>query len=93
MKNLPGTVDVTIPTILQIISADGQTFSELTVPLNNSWLATTSYWSKTSRTYFDNHVWNVYGGETRLNYAVANHKTGFGARPVITTLKTNLILN
>lgn len=86
---LPGTTTVTIPTAYQIASADGKTFnSSGSNPLTSSWLLTTYYWTKTS---------NITGGVHQVyNKSIGGSSASIsslhGARPVITTLKSNLIL-
>lgn len=85
------TTNVTLPTAAQIALADGKTFDELSIGIDSSWLLTTNYWTKTDYTSLSYDVWGVFGEENNLSYNYVGHSTHYGARPVITTLKTNLI--
>ena len=57
--------------------------------LNNSDLATTGYWTESSRASNSRHAWSVYfnGSVSGLTVEGAN---GLGVRPVITALKSKL---
>ena len=98
-QSLPGTINVTIPTAQQIALADFKEV-ELYKPLNlstNSWITTTMYWTSTG--YVGNgingpttYVYVVYGNTSALavsEYAKQDYR--YGVRPVITTLKSNLL--
>jgi hypothetical protein len=95
LSSLSGTTNVTLPTVSQIALVDG-----ISINLNNSspysitssWLSTTNYWTSNS-SVLDAAMWFVYGGTSQLTALAAAHNNGSGARPVITTLKTNLIYN
>ena len=98
-QSLPGTINVTIPTAQQIALADFKEV-ELYKPLNlstNSWITTTMYWTSTG--YVGNgingpttYIYVVYGNTSALavsEYAKQDYR--YGVRPVITTLKSNLL--
>ena len=84
------TTKVTLPTAYQIATADDQTFNQSGLSLTNSWLVTTNYWTQTSSSLYTNIVWCVVGEGVSLGNNQAHYSSGYGARPVITTLKTNL---
>jgi len=93
-KVLPGTTNITLPTAEQIANADGQTFAPNqteTISLNTSWLINTRYYTKTP--YFDDfeNVWAVNDHYRQLEYYYAYYGYDYDARPVITTLKTNIL--
>jgi len=94
IKSLPGTTNVTLPTAEQLTIADGQTFSDSRVNLTNSWLLTTDYWTKTKQnTTFQvgMRLWFVYRGISSITGTTAGLDGHPGARPVITTPKSNLL--
>ena len=91
---LPQTTDITLPSASQIATADEQIFSQTSnlYLTTDSWLATTSYWTITS-TVYDVYTWVVSGPDLHLGISDTNLNNMFGARPTITTLKTNLLAN
>ena len=91
---LPGTTDVTLPTAYQIGAAMNIDFKneQTDYSISSSWATTTIYWTKTAYP-LETFVWNVRGSFPDISRRVANDSNMAGARPVITTLKTNLKLN
>ena len=98
---LPNTTNVTLPTVDQIQNVDNVTVdisSNSAFKLSSNWLLTTSYYTKTANTNYSYYVWGVCV-KTNTD-AIANDLRTvrptnpsdiFGARPVITTLKSNLM--
>ena len=87
------TTNITLPTANQITSADNQTFNQSEVTFVNKWLTTTNYWTKTASTSYNYGVWSIYGYNIDIDISGASIADRSGARPVITTLKTNLLAN
>lgn len=90
-KSLPETTNITLPTAEQIVNADNQVFQNQGLGLTTSWLVTTNYWTKSANTTYTNIVWAVYGIHSTINDGNTSVSDVCGARPVITTLKTNLL--
>ena len=61
------------------------------VNLSSSWLLTTNYWTKTK--YGDKYIWSLINNSvcSGLCAGATFNDTNCGARPVITTPKTNLL--
>jgi len=78
---LPGTINVTLSTVQQITDAG----------LSNSWLFTTTYWTQTVSDSSKGSMKYVNGHGAYLGNAYADDLNANGARPVITTPKTNLL--
>ena len=87
---LSGTTNVTLPTAVQIATADGKTFNQEQLFLTNSWLLTTDYWTKTAASS-SGSVWGIAGDDGDIYIHTAYSSTRLGARPVITTPKSNLV--
>ncbi len=91
---LPGTSLVTIPTAEQIANANNVVFSDGDMSnhdLSNSWLVSTDYWTKTPNSSIPVFVWLVSGYYSSLQYSTMPDAANAGLRPVITTLKSNLL--
>lgn len=86
-----GTTNVTLPTADQIVLADGQIFNQADLNLTSSWLLTTAYWTRTSSNAVYFYVWLVNSEYSNLADTYSTVSNRFGARPVITTLKYNLV--
>jgi len=91
--SLPGTSNVTLPTAEQIATADEKKLNNYyeILALTNSWLITTNYWTRTSRSSTTYGVLIVDGSNFQLGNNSADSTVYCGARPVITTPKTNLL--
>lgn len=83
-------LNVTLPTMEQLASADKQTFNQSQVTFTSPWLTTTSYWTKTASNLNTSYVWSVVGdySNSYVQYANANNQSG--VRPVITVTKANI---
>lgn len=92
-KLLFETKNITLPTAFQIAVADNQTFNYSDLKITNDWLLTTNYWTITKFTTNTYGVWIIYGINSALNGSGGSDDINYGARPVITTLKTNLLAN
>lgn len=94
IESLPGTTYVSLPTAMQIVEADFQTFNQGSISLNNLWLLTTNYWTKTisTATSSTSFLWHVIGGDANINHHSANVSDFDGIRPVIITLKSNIFI-
>jgi len=90
---LPGTTEVTLPTVKQMVEADGELFdsSQTIIPLKSSWILTTSYWTQTSSSVGSSFVWRIIGSSSRTYANVAESSNSCGARPTITTPKSNIV--
>ena len=91
-ESLVGTIEVSLPTAIQLSNVDGINFdasSSNAFKLDSSWLLSTYYWTRTAYSLNATHIWYVGGSNGGLNLDVANDK--LDVRPVITTLKTNLL--
>jgi len=99
IATLPQTTNVTLPTAIQLASADGKTFADSitsfkSITIDSTWLKTTNYWTKTAVVSTPSNAWVLFGSYTasHLNsYSSSYSPTFFGARPVITTPKSNLL--
>ena len=91
VKSLPGTTNVTLPEAKQIALADNQVFNNSGLVLKSSWILTTNYWTITPHISNTLYSWFVYSSSTSLSTNSTPSTSNSGARPVITTLKTNLL--
>ncbi len=93
------TTNITLPTAEQIASIENKVFiNDVEQVLhfdhsNTDWFLTTYYWTKTPRLDYPGQVWIVYSYYQQLATANSSDSTANGARPVITTLKSNLFMN
>lgn len=95
-SSLNGTNSVTLPTAAQIANADGKVFNNEYLSITNSWLLSTNYWTITPHTNASLEyvvVGDYYSGYNLNAYYTNGSNASYGVRPVITTLKTNLIYN
>lgn len=85
-------LSVSIPTAEEIASASGKTFNQaiLSNTLNDNFLVTTNYWTKSSAKTASSDVWYVSGNDKNFALSYANNNTSIGVRPVITTSKLNI---
>lgn len=88
---LPSTTNITLPTAEQIALADSKSFNQSNLALNSSWLLTTNYWTKTAYASNNSDVWRVNGEGFYILHYYAYYPYDFGVRPVITTLKSNIL--
>ena len=96
-KNLPGTTNITLPEISQIMAVEGKTVQLYSQDISTPWLLTTNYWTKTEypgTSIYAKSAYMVHGfyGFSRTSN-VTDISIAYGARPVITTYKTNLLQN
>ena len=89
IASLPGTISVALPTAGQIATAEDGTIENYYLALTKSWLITTNYWVKTGSD--GSGKWYV-GGNAQVLARGDNISTAIGTRPVITTPKTNLVV-
>ena len=92
-SSLPNTTNITLPTAEQLANADGKVFSQSPLDLTSSWLLTTNYWTQSS-TSTSSNVWFISGNTVTAGGLRGNNTSTslwYGVRPVITTLKTNLL--
>ena len=92
-SSLPNTTNITLPTAEQLANADGKVFSQSPLDLTSSWLLTTNYWTQSS-TSTSSNVWFISGNTVTAGGLRGNNASTslwYGVRPVITTLKTNLL--
>ena len=91
-KSLVRTTNVTLPTAEQLATADEKEFSQSVISgfgANRKWLTTTNYWTKTLNSSISYSVWFVGGDSWQIGSDGSDMSSIFGARPVITTLKSN----
>lgn len=90
-----GTVDdlvVTLPTMYQIANANSKDFDQSIVSFDsNSFVVTSTYWTKTPYDQNTYSVWYVKQSTTKNDLINANDSTKVGVRPVITVSKLNVI--
>lgn len=86
---LPGTTNITLPTIEQILEADGQEYDNNTsYSLSSDWLLTNQYWINSWIYNNSNYAVSTYSGY--IYNSSSNNYSSYVARPVITTLKSNI---
>ena len=94
-SSLPGSTNITLPTVKQISAVDNidvDVSSNKEYKLISSWLKTTNYYTKTTNTGYSYYIWGVYGSNNDIRTVQPKNPSNFyGVRPVITTLKTNLL--
>ena len=90
------TTNITLPTAEQSLKADSKEFTQFPNPsdenkiiLQNDWLTYLSYWTKTISDVDNNYVYVVLWDRSMFLRFFSSKS--YGARPVITTLKTNLL--
>lgn len=87
--SLPGTTNVTLPTIEQILEADGQEYdNNSSYSLSSDWLLTNQYWINSAIYKNSNYTVSTYSGN--IYNSSSNNYSSYIARPVITTLKSNI---
>ncbi len=87
---LGSSTTATLPTAEQIAEADDQFFEDGSTYINSKWLTTTNYWTTTISGY-DQSLWNMSGSSSTIYSSSPSTDSRIGVRPVITTLKTNLV--
>lgn len=88
------TSNITLPTATQIALVDNKTVNEdvlQIITLSSNWLLTTNYWTRSAMTAANVSAWSVGSDVSQLRWDLAHYSYPFGARPVITTLKSNLL--
>lgn len=81
---------VTLPSMEEIASLDGQSFNQKILTFSNNYLKSSSYWTKTASNLTSASVWYVDSstGKTAIKNAKVNDSLGI--RVVITTSKANI---
>lgn len=84
------SLNVTLPTMEQLATADSQTFNQNQLTFKADWLTTTSYWTKTASNLNSAYVWSIVGEYNNSYVQYANSNNQSGIRPVIVISKDNI---
>lgn len=81
---------VSLPSMEQIASLDGQNFNQKILTFNTAYLKNSSYWTKTASNLSSASVWYVDSSTGKTAIKNAKSSDTLGVRVVITTSKANI---